>query len=133
VEDINDTADTALQAFRQRLETISGALEETVHPQSIMKIKAFAGCVQLVICSADAYVHGRRLIEKARELDKIRGSSTWRKVLETDEYTGGIERIVNEMKEATDNFCVSSSHFISVSRVATAEVSSPSDRLAIGY
>jgi hypothetical protein len=67
------------------------------------------------------------LIAKAKELDNIRGSSTWKKVLETDEYTGRIERIVNEMKDATENFCVSSPYFIGMSRVATAEASSPSD------
>jgi hypothetical protein len=71
------------------------------------KIKTFAGCVQPASCSVDAYVQVRRLIEKAQELQKIQGTSAWRKVLETDDYTGRIEDIVNEMKEATETFSVS--------------------------
>jgi hypothetical protein len=133
VEDINDATDTALQAFRQRLEMISGALKQTVRPQSIEKIRTFAGCVEPVMCSADAYVSVRRLIEKARDLDKIRGSSTWRKVFESDECTGQIERIVNEIREATENFSVSGPYIIDMLRAATTEASLPSDRLVTGY
>jgi hypothetical protein len=73
------------------------------------------------------------LSEKTQELDAIRGTSTWRKVLETGEYTDRVESIVNEMKEAMENFCVSSLYFIGTSQVATAEAGSPSDRLVTGY
>jgi hypothetical protein len=86
-----------------------------------------------VVSSADAYVYVRLLIAKTKELDEIRGSSKWRKALETDSYKGRIDRILNEMKEATDNFCVSIPYFIDMSRVATAEASSLSDRLVPGY
>jgi hypothetical protein len=86
-----------------------------------------------VICSVDADVRVRRLIAKAQELDKIRGSSTWRKVLETDDYTDKVEGIVNEMKEAMEDFCVSSPYFIVMPRAATAEASSPSDRRITSY
>jgi hypothetical protein len=78
------------------------------------------------------YVSVRRLIEKARELDKIRGSSTWRKVFESDECTGQIECIVNEIREASENFSVSNLYIINMPRVATAEASSSSDRLVTG-
>jgi hypothetical protein len=47
------------------------------------------------------------LITKAKELEEIRGSSTWKKVLETEEYKGKIESIVDEIKRITENFCVS--------------------------
>jgi hypothetical protein len=72
------------------------------------------------------------LIAKAKELDEIRGSSTWKKVLETDDYTGRIESIVNDIKQATENLCVSSPYFNVMSRVVTAEAGSPPDRLATG-
>jgi hypothetical protein len=63
----------------------------------------------------------------------IRGSSTWKKVLETEEYAGKIESIVDEIKRITENFCVSRPQFIGMSRVATAEANLPSDRLVTSY
>jgi hypothetical protein len=54
-------------------------------------------------------------------------------VLETDEYTDRIKGIVDEMKQATENFAVSGHYIIEMSRVATAEASSPSVGPTIGY
>jgi hypothetical protein len=54
-------------------------------------------------------------------------------VLETDAYTDQIEGIVNEMKEAMEDFCVSSPYFIGILQVATADVGSPSDRRVTSY
>jgi hypothetical protein len=73
------------------------------------------------------------LIAKAKELTDIRGSSTWKKVLETDEYTSRIERIVDDIKRITESFCVSRPYFINMTRATTAEASSPSDWLITGY
>jgi hypothetical protein len=91
------------------------ALEKTEDYQSKEKIKTLARCVQPVICSVGAYIYVRLLTAKTKELDEIRGSSNWWKVLETDKYKDRIDRILNEMKEATESFCVSSPYFIGMS------------------
>jgi hypothetical protein len=54
-------------------------------------------------------------------------------VLETGDYTDRVKRIVDEMKEAMDNFSVSDPYFIDMSRIATAEAGSPSDRIVAVY
>jgi hypothetical protein len=72
------------------------------------------------------------LIAKTKELDEIRRSATWKKMLETGEYRDRTEDIVNEMEEDTDNFRVRSPYFVGMSRAATAEAGSPSDVLVTG-
>jgi hypothetical protein len=52
------------------------------------------------------------LTAKTKELNKIRGGSNWWKVLEMDKYKDRIDHILNEMKETTEYFCVSSPYFI---------------------
>jgi hypothetical protein len=103
-----EAAVTARDDFGQLLKTTSGALVKPEGRQSRERIEAFAGCVSSVICSADAYVEVSLLIAKAKELDEIRGSSAWKKFLLKDDYTSKIEDVVNEIKKATEIFCVSS-------------------------
>jgi hypothetical protein len=110
VHDTDGSATAMLDNLTHRLSVVENALMQTENAESAERIVAFAKCVQWDESGFHFSHPTRCLIIKALELDGIRGSSVWKKVLETDEIKDQAIKIVGQIDEETKNFSVSNSN-----------------------
>jgi hypothetical protein len=109
VHDTDENAKVMMENLTDRLSVVENALLQTEHPESAERIVAFAKCVQLDDSGFRFSFSTRRLVTKALELNGIRGSSVWKKVLETKKLKDKVKKIVDQIDEETKTFSVRSS------------------------
>jgi hypothetical protein len=90
----------------RRLFVVENALLQNEHPESTERIIDCAKCVSLDDAGLLSLYPNRCLVTTALELDTIRGSSVWKKVLETDELKDKVMRIVDKIDQETKKFSV---------------------------